>query len=247
MDPMTTAALISGGASLLGGFASNSSAKSNNKRMIAFQREMADKQMAFQERMSNTAHQREVEDLRAAGLNPILSGTGGMGSSSPTGSVGSTPQFENEASAGISSALDALSKISSAMLTNAQTDKTKAEKQNVEQSTNTGKSIEANYQADTRAKELGMTRTHQEIENLMVIQDNLKKTGRLTSAQTQQVEEATTKLVQEIKTLRMKGDIDKTTYGQAMYIAELATKNLSNLPLGKLLDLISRPSTTTER
>ncbi|WNK13630.1 MAG: DNA pilot protein [Microvirus sp.] len=88
-------AAIGAGASLLGGYFNNNASARAAERQMQFQRESAREQMAFQERMSNTAHQREVSDLRLAGLNPILS-VNHTGASAPSGAMGQgasyTPQ-----------------------------------------------------------------------------------------------------------------------------------------------------------
>lgn len=127
MEPATITAAIAGGTALLGGIlgnqqsaantaAANAQAAANTASANRANLQIARENTQFQERMSSTAYQRAMQDMKIAGLNPILAYQQG-GAGTPSGSTTTMqaapvqrPDYQDPLSPAVSGAFDAYNK-----------------------------------------------------------------------------------------------------------------------------------------
>lgn len=242
MDPMTLGAIM-GGTQLAGTIYSG----------YRMSRE-ASKNRRWQERMANTAHQREVIDLRAAGLNPILSATSGFrGADVPSPPPAQVPDYGSSAKTAIeafNAGVDQSLKQSTEYKMGAETAKIIAETQNakeeylnikenlslLKQNVNTGKALEglhtsqaklADEQANTQNVIRQMTSAQRQHYEALVDQLKVTTAGeKIKNALLKQDYEIAKR---ELSRAINEGNIDKTTFGKGMAYVDRFLKPLSGV------------------
>jgi len=215
---------------LLGGLISSAGALRGER----VSRDSTREQMRFQERMSNTAHQRQITDLRKAGLNPILSSKYG-GASSPSGAAykGDTGIGEKA----VNSAIKANRQTTELDNIKAQTELTHSAR-----ALNDAKAEETGWKISNLKKTGDLTQSQTlKTEGEILIQQMTNKNAEV---QNRVLEQSLLKLKSETKLSEDRqayqsviSSLYQPPYGKAILIAE---KMAAGLPITRILQMLGK-------
>ena len=220
--------LIGGALSFIGGERRNSAQSQQANQANQFSANQTEEQRAFnkkeaqlnrdfQERLSNTAHRREAIDMKAAGINRILTGYG-KGASQPSGSTatsgaatGQQANIQDSISPAVSQALQISSAQAGIRLQNSQATKNEAETQNIKDTNPNihaeGKNITARTnQAIAQSKNIQADTSLKGKQEMNVVKDGLLKDIDAKIKQTQNKTEELKLTQLKTKTAQLKAE-----------------------------------------
>lgn len=205
-------------ADLIGGFMNNSAQKKANRTNIQLQRE----NQAWEEKMSNTSWQRAMEDMKAAGMNPMLAFSQG-GASTPNTSA-ATVQPADAIGRGVSSAGGKAMNTLLYEQLEANIRKTNQETRNAAITADRNK-LSYNVEEASNATRVAQSATiaQMELTQLESQIDNLRKQGELTAEQARQIKEM-------LPELHKKAQAEARLQQSQVPSAEAAARMFESLP-----------------
>lgn len=192
------------------------------------------KQREWAKYMSDTAHYREVRDLRRAGLNPILSvSKGGPGASTPSGATASGPAATGVQAPILDVVGPAMTTAANVRRTTAESDVAKAREKVVGQELETEKARTQNVWEDTQVKIAERHRLQEELPKI-------RQETVTSAANEKEIKAQTEHLRATLRGVLNEEEIDDTAYGKIMRYVDRAMRavggatNIANTARGRV-------------